>query len=124
MGVSTRDSGPASPVKRFGIRPGSGATPPDESGSTPRVGSARSSTGPVATVVTRPAEEAHDPISRLRRSFAGIIAEIRKITWPTRQEATNLTIVVIGLAAFVGVTLGLLDATLAEVVKFLTTGIW
>ena len=49
---------------------------------------------------------------------------IRKVTWPTRQEATNLTIVVIGLAAFVGVTLGLLDAILAELVKFLTTGVW
>jgi len=77
----------------------------------------------VAQVVTRVPDEATDPISRFRRWFENTVAEVRKVSWPTRQEAINLTIVVIGLSAFVGVTLGLLDAIMGEVVKFLTTGV-
>jgi preprotein translocase subunit SecE len=41
-------------------------------------------------------------------------AELRKVTWPTRQEAMNLTgaviVMTVGLAAF----LGLIDAVLSS----------
>ena len=38
-----------------------------------------------------------------------IISELRKVTWPTREETKNLTIVVIVVAIAVGIILGLLD---------------
>jgi preprotein translocase subunit SecE len=76
----------------------------------------------VAAVVTRPDTEANDPISRIRRGLENVWAEVKKVTWPTRQEVINLTIVVIGLSAFVGVTLGMLDALLGELIRILTTG--
>jgi preprotein translocase subunit SecE len=73
-------------------------------------------------VVTKPAEESNDILSRLRRSFNDIRAEVMKVTWPTREELRNLTIVVIGISAGVGVVLGLLDVFLGEAVRLLTTG--
>jgi preprotein translocase subunit SecE len=42
----------------------------------------------------------------LRRFYRESIGELRKVSWPTRQEATNLTIIVIlvtfGMSAFLG----------------------
>jgi preprotein translocase subunit SecE len=40
------------------------------------------------------------------RTYRETIGELRKVTWPTREEATNLTIIVVivlvGMAAFLG----------------------
>ena len=41
--------------------------------------------------------------------FGEVYAELRKAEWPTRQEATRLTGVVIAVAGLIGVILGLLD---------------
>ena len=37
------------------------------------------------------------------------LAELRRVTWPTRQETMRLTIMVISVAAVVGIFLGLVD---------------
>jgi preprotein translocase subunit SecE len=44
-------------------------------------------------------------------------SELRKVTWPTRQEAMNLTIAVIGMTVGLAAFLGLIDATLDYVIK-------
>ena len=41
--------------------------------------------------------------------FGEVYAELRKAEWPTRQEATRLTGVVIAIAGLVGAILGVLD---------------
>ena len=41
--------------------------------------------------------------------FGEVVSELRKVTWPTRQETTRLTILVIAVAVFIGIILGLLD---------------
>jgi preprotein translocase subunit SecE len=38
-----------------------------------------------------------------------IINELRKVVWPSRQEATHLSIVVLIVAALVGAALGGID---------------
>ena len=38
-----------------------------------------------------------------------VISELKKVVWPTREEATRLTVMVIVVAATVGVLLGLID---------------
>jgi preprotein translocase SecE subunit len=38
-----------------------------------------------------------------------IISELRKVTWPTRQDTVNLTVVVIVVSVAVGVALGGID---------------
>ena len=45
-------------------------------------------------------------ISRYSRETIG---ELRKVTWPTRQEATSLTIVVLIVVAVMSTFLGVLD---------------
>jgi preprotein translocase subunit SecE len=81
-----------------------------------------SGSSPVATVVSKPAEESNDILSRLRKGFNDIRSEVMKVSWPNREELRNLTIVVIGISAGVGVVLGLLDVFFAEAIRFLTTG--
>jgi len=43
----------------------------------------------------------------IRRFYRETIGELRKVSWPTREEATNLTIIVIivtfGMSAFLGI---------------------
>lgn len=56
---------------------------------------------------------------RLRGNIRDIMSELRKVTWPTREETRNLTIVVIGITAVIGSALGALDALL----QFLYTSV-
>ncbi len=51
-------------------------------------------------------------IGRMRTNINDIRSELRKVTWPTREETRNLTIVVIGITAVLGTLLGTIDAIL------------
>lgn len=46
--------------------------------------------------------------------FKETIAELRKVTWPTRREATRLTILVIIISVVVGLALGAVDLGLTQ----------
>ena len=52
-------------------------------------------------------------IERTRRDplrfFRDTYAELRKVTWPSRQEAVRLTAMVLVISACVGVLLGVID---------------
>ena len=41
--------------------------------------------------------------------FGNIIAELRKVVWPTRRETVYLTVLVLIVAAVVGLVLGAID---------------
>ncbi len=43
------------------------------------------------------------------RFFNDVVAELKKVVWPTRQEATNLTFIVILVSLAVGLALGIID---------------
>ncbi len=51
---------------------------------------------------------------RVSEFIREVRSELRKVVWPTRQEAINLTMIVIGVSAAVGVFLGLVDFTFAQ----------
>lgn len=59
------------------------------------------------TEKSKPAERRR--ANRIRRYFQETIGELRKVNWPTRQEATNLTIIVLIVTFGMSVFLGLLD---------------
>ena len=46
---------------------------------------------------------------KLPGAFRDIIAELRKVTWPTREETTRLGFAVIVVAVTIGLALGLVD---------------
>jgi preprotein translocase subunit SecE len=45
--------------------------------------------------------------------------ELRKVVWPTREEAIRLTYIVIGIALFMGLILGLTDLILSSLYTLL-----
>ncbi len=47
--------------------------------------------------------------NRIQRYFRETIGELRKVSWPSRQEATNLTIVVLIVTFAMSAILGFLD---------------
>jgi len=55
----------------------------------------------------------------IRRYINETVGELRKVSWPTRKEATNLTIIVIVVTAAMGMFLGLLDFIYAKVFALL-----
>jgi preprotein translocase SecE subunit len=48
-------------------------------------------------------------LDRQRENIRNIMAELNKVTWPTREETRNLTIVVIGISVVLGTILASLD---------------
>jgi preprotein translocase SecE subunit len=47
--------------------------------------------------------------ARIAKPFTNMWHELQKVTWPTRKDLINYTIVVIIFMAFMGVVIGLLD---------------
>ncbi len=48
-------------------------------------------------------------VPRIRRYIAEVVAELKKVTWPTREEASRLTKMVIIIAGAIGLILGVFD---------------
>lgn len=46
-------------------------------------------------------------------------AEIKKVTWPTRDEVIRLTVAVIAISVIVGIFLGLIDLGLTKSLEFI-----
>ena len=55
----------------------------------------------------------------IQRYFRETIGELRKVNWPTRKEATNLTIVVLIVTFTMSLFLGLLDFIFARVIALI-----
>ncbi len=51
--------------------------------------------------------------------FYDTVAELKKVVWPPRSEATYLTTMVIGATVAVAIILGLTDYAFSELMKFL-----
>lgn len=49
---------------------------------------------------------------RLVTFYHDVVAEMKKVTWPDRPQATQLSIGVIGLSLFIGFVIWLLDIIL------------
>lgn len=46
-------------------------------------------------------------------------AELKKVNWPSRQEATNLTLIVIAVTTFMALLLGLIDYIFARLFELI-----
>ena len=55
-------------------------------------------------VVTRP-----NPLQRLVTFYQEVIAEMKKVTWPDKQQVRQLSIGVIVLSLFIGAVIALMD---------------
>lgn len=77
---------------------------------------AKSKTG-AAAVTTR--EE-----NAIVRYFKDTRAELRRVTWPTREEAKNLTLIIVTVTVVMAVFLGLLDYVFQIVAAGIIIGDW
>ncbi len=55
------------------------------------------------------------------RTLRETVAELRKVSWPTRQEATQLTIIVLVVVTAMSAFLGLMDFLFARLVGLVLT---
>ena len=53
----------------------------------------------------------------IQRYFNETVGELRKVSWPTRQEAVQLTILVLIVMVFMGAFLGLMDLLAGHVLN-------
>jgi preprotein translocase subunit SecE len=53
------------------------------------------------------------------RYFKETRAELRKVTWPSRQEALNLTLIVVGFTIFMAALLGIIDEVFERVFRLI-----
>ena len=58
-----------------------------------------------------------DFLRRAQEFVREVLAEFRKVSWPSRQELVNSTVVVITVTVVVSLFLGAVDVVLARVVE-------
>ncbi|MBA2756846.1 MAG: preprotein translocase subunit SecE [Candidatus Limnocylindrales bacterium] len=49
-------------------------------------------------------------MTRLRRYFDEVWSELRKVSWPTREQVRNLTVLVFAISLVVGIYITILDS--------------
>ena len=54
------------------------------------------------------------------RFFSEVIGELRKVTWPSRHEATRLTILLLTLSITIGILLGIVDYFFSRLMALLS----
>ena len=67
----------------------------------------------------RPAALVRSPRFGRFRFFQEVVSELKKVVWPTREETTRLTIMVIVVAVAVGAALGAIDIGFSTLVRIL-----
>ncbi len=56
-------------------------------------------------------------LKRAKEFFDEVLAEFRRVTWPSREELINSTVVVIAVTVVIAFFLGGVDIVLARVVE-------
>ena len=60
-------------------------------------------------------------MSRLRRYIDEAWSELKKVTWPTREQTRNLTVLVFAISLIVGLYITVLDSVFSTAVGLLAT---
>ena len=59
-------------------------------------------------------------MDRIRRFIDEAWSELKKVTWPTREQTRNLTVLVLVISAAIGLYITVFDVLFTQVVQFLT----
>jgi preprotein translocase subunit SecE len=60
-------------------------------------------------------------VNRLRRFIDEAWSELKKVTWPTREQTRNLTVLVFAISLVVGLYITVLDSVFQAAVGLLAT---
>jgi preprotein translocase subunit SecE len=58
-------------------------------------------------------------VKRFRRYFDEVWSELRKVSWPTREQVRNLTVLVFAISFVVGLYITVLDQFFERVLGFI-----
>jgi preprotein translocase subunit SecE len=61
-------------------------------------------------------------VSRIRRFFQEAWSELKKVTWPTREQTRNLTVLVFVISTMVGVYIAVFDLIFTQFIVFVRGG--
>lgn len=53
--------------------------------------------------------------------FSDLFGELKKVTWPTREETMRLTLVVVIISLIIGFYIGIIDFLLANLLELMTS---
>ena len=59
---------------------------------------------------------------KIAQPFKNMWHELRKVTWPTKTEWLNCTLIVLAFMAFMGIIIGLLDLGSARLIQLIING--
>ena len=57
---------------------------------------------------------------KIAKAFKDMVAELKKVTWPTKQELINYTLVTLAFMAVFAIIIGVQDTIAAWLVKLIT----
>ena len=57
--------------------------------------------------------------ARIKNAFKNMVAELKKVSWPSKKDLVNYSLVVIGFVVALAVIVGLLDTVSSSLVKLL-----
>jgi preprotein translocase subunit SecE len=60
-------------------------------------------------------------VTRIRRYFDEVWSELRKVSWPTREQVRNLTVLVFAISFAVGVYITVLDGGFQGVIGLIAS---
>ena len=63
------------------------------------------------------APRSEGPIERVRNFYHDVVSEMKKVSWPTRQEVINTTMVVIVAVVFFSIYMFVADIALTYLIK-------
>jgi preprotein translocase subunit SecE len=58
-------------------------------------------------------------LKRIRRYFDEVWSELKKVSWPTREQVRNLTVLVFAISLVIGLYITVLDSVLVAILRFL-----
>ena len=58
-------------------------------------------------------------MKRIRRYFDEVWSELKKVSWPTREQVRNLTVLVFAISLVIGLYITVLDSVLVAILRFL-----
>jgi preprotein translocase subunit SecE len=58
-------------------------------------------------------------VTRIRTYFNEVFSELRKVSWPTREQVRNLTVLVFAISLVVGIYISVLDVIFQNIIAFL-----
>ena len=67
---------------------------------------------------SRQTQVSKNRFGKISRSIKEIYAELGRVTWPTKEETTRLSIIVVSISIVIGLFLGVIDMGFSKIIAF------